>query len=188
MTRHRNSAYSTIEWLIVMTIIIILVTITSPAITHLVTTNKITTRVNQLVHTIHLAREAAIYRNQNIIICPTNNRFSCSGSWHDGIIVFTDSNNNKLPDAHEEVISVLSGYGDDAKLHWRAFRKKKYLMMTPRGFTAWQNGTFTYCHDDDLKNARGVILNQAGRIRLTTDADNDGYHEGANGKPLRCSE
>ena len=58
--------------------------------------------------------------------------------------------------------------------------------MSPRGFTRYQNGTFTYCPKEGLNYARGIILNAQGRVRFTKDEDQDGIDEGANGRPLRC--
>ena len=59
--------------------------------------------------------------------------------------------------------------------------------MTPMGFTRDQNGNFTWCPGNgDVRLARQLIVNAAGRLREALDSDGDGVREGANGRPIGC--
>ena len=186
MKSSRKLAFTIIEMLFVVSIISIMLTLINPSLQSFLISNRVTTKLNQLVKIIHMAREAAIYKNKNTILCPSNSANNCAGEWHEGILLFTDRNDNKQRDDSEEIIFHLPSYDNEDRLYWRAFRNRKYLQMTPKGLTAWQNGTFTYCPREGLQHARGIILNAAGRIKLTKDLNGDGVHEGANGKTIRC--
>ena len=179
-------AYSLIEFLIVLVIISIILTITAPDISNILLRNRISGQLNQIIRAIHMARESAIFRNQVVTLCPTNNGNYCHGDWHEGMLLFIDTNEDRHLAETEERIYHFQPLNKGDKLHWRAFRRKAYLLMHPTGVTAYQNGTFTYCPKEGIRFARGVILNAAGRIRLTQDINGDGIDEGANGKPLRC--
>ena len=179
-------AFSLVELLIALAIIALTLGLIAPEMQTFLTRTKVTSQVNQLVKIIHMARETAIYRNQRVIVCRSENGIECGGDWHEGILLFTDTNGDKQRHTTEEIIHAFPAFRNGDRLYWRAFRNRQYLEMSPRGFTAWQNGTFTYCPTEGLEYARGVILNAAGRIRLSTDSDNDGIHEGSSGRPLRC--
>ena len=134
-----------------------------------------------------MARQTAIYRNRTVTLCRSDDGRHCKGQWHQGMLLFVDLNGNRRLDNNEELVHQFAPLREGDQLFWRAFRNRQYLVMSPRGFTAYQNGTFTYCPKEGLNYAKGIILNAAGRIKLTSDSDGDGIDEGANGKPLRCS-
>ncbi len=186
MNRIHKAGFTMAELLITLAIIAILISIATPPLEHFLIRNKVTTQLNRLVTIIHMARESAIFRNRSIILCRSRSGSACDGDWHEGMLLFADSNGDKQPSNNEEVIFRLAALDDDDRLYWRAFQNRQYIEMRPTGFTAWQNGTFTYCPVEGLQYARGIILNAAGRIRLTQDRNNDGIHEGASGRPLRC--
>ena len=186
MNTSRMMGFSIVELLITLAILGLSVTLIAPSMQSFVTRNKVSTHINQLVKIIHMARESAIYKNKTVILCRSRSGIDCDGDWHEGILLFTDANRDKRRNSNEEIIHHLPGFINDDRLYWRAFRNRQYLEMSPRGFTAWQNGTFTYCPVEGIEYARGIILNAAGRIRLTQDSNNDGIHEGTNGRALRC--
>lgn len=182
----RNAAFTLVELLVVLVIMSTIILLSAPGISHFLERNRITTQVNQLVRVIHMAREAAIFRNRNVTLCRSDNGITCTGEWRNGMLLFVDQNEDRAFSENEELIYTFPPLPEGDQLYWRAFRNRQYLVMTPRGYTAWQNGTFTYCPGGELHYARGVILNAAGRIRITSDSDGDGIDEGANGRPLRC--
>jgi type IV fimbrial biogenesis protein FimT len=57
----------------------------------------------------------------------------------------------------------------------------------PRGYTAWQNGNFLYCAAGGAATeARMVIVNPQGRLRIARDRNGDGIVEDAAGRPVSC--
>ena len=102
------------------------------------------------------------------------------------MILFIDYNRDHILNNDDRLIMQFEKFPEGDTIFWRAFQNRQYLQMTPFGYTRFQNGTFTYCPKEGLQYARGIILNKAGSLRFTTDKDEDGVDEGANGKPLRC--
>jgi type IV fimbrial biogenesis protein FimT len=182
----KTPGYSLVELLVVLSIIAIGITLSAPDLEEFFTRNRVSSQLNQLVRAIHMARQTAIFLNQVVTLCPSADGNSCSRDWAEGMLLFVDSNNDRNYSQHEALIHRFDALTDGDKLFWRAFRARPFLLMRPKGFTAYQNGTFTYCPHEGLQYARGIVLNSAGRIRLSQDSDRDGIDEGANGRPLRC--
>ena len=183
---NKETGITLIELIIVIAMTSILLTLAAPSLSEFVIKNGITTRVNQLVRAIHMARQTAIFRNQVVTLCRSNDGEECGGHWHNGMLLFIDKSRNLRLDDDEELVYHFPALREGDQLFWRAFRNRQYLLMTPRGYTAYQNGTFTYCPKEGLEYAKGIIINAAGRMRISKDTDRDGIDEGANGAPLRC--
>ena len=175
-----------IELMIVLGMISITMMMASPYLRMFALNNRITSQINTLTRAITMARESAINFNKVVTLCRSDNLRSCSGKWHDGMIVFIDHNKDHIYNGDDFYITKFEKFPNGDRIFWRAFQNRQFLQMSPLGYTRCQNGTFTYCPKEGLKYARGIILNAAGRVRFTADEDDDGIDEGANGKPLRC--
>jgi len=143
--------------------------------------------LQKLANSIYLARSAAAESRHIAVLCPTIDGNSCGGQWHQGVLVFLDRNDNQQPDAGDELIDHLQYEQLPGTLHWRAFRSKPYLQITPVGFTRYQNGNFTWCDlEKSPASAHQLILNRTGRVRYAKDNDNDGIREDSRGRPISC--
>jgi len=176
-----------VELIIVIAIIAVTITLTTPSMTTFVVKNRITAQVNTLALAIKMARESAIMKNKVVTLCRSNDNLQCGGKWHDGMILFVDQNKDHRFNDSDVLITVFSRFPEGDVIFWRSFQNRQYLQMSPRGTTRYQNGTFTYCPKEGLEYARGIIINAAGRVRFTKDRDADGIDEGADNRPLRCS-
>ena len=175
-----------IELLVVMTIISISIGLAAPPLNELLIKNRVSAQISILGRVITVARTSAIYLNQVVTLCRSDNQKKCQGKWQDGLILFTDTNKDRINNNNDRILVTINPFPKGDRIFWRAFQNKQYLQMTPRGYTRYQNGTFTYCPKEGLQYARGIILNATGRLRYTSDSDGDGINEGADGKPLRC--
>ncbi len=136
---------------------------------------------------INTARHAAVTLNHRVVVCPAaGEQCGRRDRWADGMLIFADLNRNRRRDADEPRVAALPGF-DHGSVSWRSFRNRSYLVFTPRGLTDWQNGHFRYCPaNGDLRWARQLVLNAAGRMYGSRDSDQDGIHEDAQGAPLVC--
>jgi type IV fimbrial biogenesis protein FimT len=143
--------------------------------------------LRRLANAIYLARSEAARTGRFATLCPSSDGSRCGGAWHDGVLVFLDVNENQVLDSDDELNYRLQFDDPDGTLHWRAFRSKPYLQMTPLGFTRYQNGSFTWC---DLRktpaSAHQLIVNRTGRVRFAKDSDGDGLRENSRGLPIVC--
>lgn len=176
-----------IELLVTLAIAGVLLGVALPSFTAMLANRRSTAAVNQLIGTVHLARNYAITHHATVTLCP-GTESACLGrdSWHLGALLFIDRNINGNFDVGESLLRQLPPH-EDARVYWRSFGNKPVLRFVPRGYTRWQNGNFLYCpHNGKPRDARMIILNAQGRVRIARDGDGDGIVEDASGRPVRC--
>jgi len=134
--------------------------------------------INDMLHTVYLARTKAIMTNSVVSICRSQDGETCSTSssdWEDGWIVFinTDRDQPAVRDAGEEIINRHSGWSGGRISSNRA--TFSFRPTTQSGV----NGTIVFC--DPLGksgDARAIIISHTGRPRISMrDASN---------RPLAC--
>lgn len=184
----RAHGFSLLEGLIALTIMATLAATGGPAFSRLLAEQQATAAINQLAGTIHQARYLAVVHRHPTVLCPANKlRCAARHQWHLGAILFADHNADGARQPSEPLLAKFAPLPTGDRVFWRSFRNRSYLRFQPDGMTDWQNGTFTYCPaNGDLSLARALIVNTAGRIAMSRDANGDRLHEDARGNPLRC--
>lgn len=143
--------------------------------------------MQDLQQAIGMGRAAAISENKTVTFCRSDDGAHCQGNWSEGSILFVDNNGNHLIDASDRLLFRFQPMKPAGTLSFNSFRNRQYLELTPRGATDSQNGNFTFCPaNGDLKLARQMIINVAGRTRMARDTDGDGIVENSQGKPISC--
>ena len=82
--------FTLVELIVVLTIAGILVAIAGPSMQRFVTSNRLTSQVNDVMADINLTRSEAIKRAADMVICVSTNGTSCAvgGNWTNGWIIF----------------------------------------------------------------------------------------------------
>ncbi len=182
-----NVGFNLIELMIVLTLIAVLINLGLPALSKTIEHNQAKVVINEINRAITLTRFTAINNGVITTLCRSKNGENCGGQWHEGFIVFTDRNADRVINGDDRLVRVFSELTSSGTLKFRAFQNKQYLQMTPQGFTNYQNGNFTFCpSSNDPRLAQQVIINQSGRTYFASDNNGDGLKEGANGKALTC--
>lgn len=186
--RKLNQGFNLIELLIAMALVTVLVNLGLPSISQTVERNQAKVAINEIYRAINLTRHTAINSGVITTLCKSANGINCGGKWHEGFIVFTDQNADRVINGHDQLIRVFPKLSNTDSLKFRAFQNKQYLQMTPQGFTNYQNGNFTFCpSSNDARLAQQIIINRSGRTYFAIDSNGDGLKEGASGKPLTCT-
>ena len=182
----RKPGFSLIELLIAITLLSVLLIFAMPNTSKLVTRLQTEADQRRIAGMIYAARHAAIQFNGPVNLCPgTTTGCGSRDTWHKGVVAFVDSNLNRSIDHGEAVIAATPSLGSSVR--WRSFRNRSYLRFLPSGATDWQNGHFLFCPTPpDPELARQLVLNAAGRVYYSRDADGDRVHEDVQGKPLQC--
>lgn len=175
--RHPQRAFSLFELLITLVVASILTSLAVPAFKQLIVHTRLTTQVNGLLTDLHLARSEAIKRGQPVVLCKSQDGQYCTGddAWHEGWVMFVDSNFNHLVDPDETIIRV-QGAQSSLKTRLNASggsHRNHYLGYRPDGMSG-KRGTFTICDPSAPNQARAIILYWTGRARVSDKSD-DGH-------------
>lgn len=175
-----NAGYSLQETLITLVIVGMLFT-TGIGFTRLLQSTQQSTQLNALVAHLNLARIEAIRRSQAVSVCRTTSGADCEGgnTWHRGWIVFVDANGNGALDEEDTVLRYGEPLAGGTTVRFGAFGPGggSYLTYAPSG-VSMKNGTFTFCQTSGVVSPKAVILNLAGRPRISEKDGSDG--------PLSC--
>ena len=143
--------------------------------------------LRRLAKAIQLGKSSAIADATTVTLCRSADALTCGGSWQEGVIIFTDHNNDREINDDDRLVRHITFPDNAGRIKFRAFQNKQYLQLTRLGSTRYQNGNFTYCPNfGDRSLARQLIINRTARLRFAQDGNNDGIREDSRGRPLNC--
>lgn len=162
-----------IDLLIGVAVMAVLVRMTSPAMSSVMDSLRLTAASNTFLSALHLTRSEAIKRNSRVVLCKSATGTSCAvdGGWGQGWVVFHDANNNAALDSGEEVIRRESALPSHFSMTGNT-PVAKYVSYTALGTPklsagAFQAGTITVCRQSASSvDARQIILSSTGRPRI----------------------
>lgn len=153
-----------------------LVSAAVPSFRELLLEARMTAAVNALVHTAHLARQAAQADLDDVVICRSETAQQCAppGNWSSGWIAFLNRDKDEPPavDADEPVLQVTTRQA----LPSISSNRRAYVMR-PFSVRA-TNGTVVFCDQRGASAARAVIVSYTGRPRVA--------RRSASGHALAC--
>lgn len=169
--------FNLFELMLALSILGALLGIAVPSFKGMWLDSRRSTAVNAFIHSIFLARSSAFIYKRTVSICRSADGASCSNNtanWERGWIVFVNDDRDEPPvvDRNERVLSVQGALsGATITSNRRAYSFKPH----PRAVV---NGTTVFCDHRGSTHARAIIINIAGRPRVSNrDADS---------RPLRC--
>lgn len=151
--------FSFIELLIVISLLGFLILGSVSWWGNLITQNRSTTYVQQILTALQFARSVAIKQNEKVIFCPSQDHRTCGGEWRVGQIILVKN----------KVLKIYPALSNSDRLLWKsAFGKNQILEFLPTGFTNGQNGSFWYC-PKNLSAAKRITLQQSGKARVSNE-------------------
>lgn len=163
----RQHAFTLIELIVTLSVAGILAAIAVPSFSSLIKDNRLTTQINELAFALNLARSEAIKRGTDVTLCNSNDKTTCSGTWSDGWIVFSDPTTTGIVNNNETIILAHSALKNNLSLD---FNKGNYLTYHANGLSGI-NGTFKLC-DDRGDNYLKALVVSSGRVRTGASSDN----------------
>ena len=185
---HDYRGYTLLELLIVMLVMALLASVSLPDFSAMLENKRSDTNIKRLAQAVEFARVSAITAGSLVTLCRSSDGMGCGGNWQEGILIFTDTNGDRVLNQQDRILRHLTFPDLAGTLRWRAFQNRQYLQITSQGFTRYQNGNFTYCPPTgQLQYARQLIINRSARVRFAMDSDGDGFREDSRGRRIDCS-
>lgn len=97
--------FTLLELMVVLAVAAVLVAIAFPSFQETIRSNNVITAVNDLTASLSLARSDAVRSHKNVIVCPSNDGYSCTNNWTNGWMVWRDTNNNASFDNTDTVLA-----------------------------------------------------------------------------------
>jgi type IV fimbrial biogenesis protein FimT len=174
------SGFTIIELMMTLAVAAILATIAAPSFSDIIKNNRLSSQYNELLTHITLARSEAVKRGTDIKVL--NNNGANSVIWDAGWVVYQDVDDDDTVDSDEAILvsnspsaNITVRFNNNGQITYQA---------NGLGITA---GTFTICDDRTDEEAKGLIINATGRVRVATDGNGDNIVDlGSGATNLSC--
>lgn len=165
----KQLGFTVMEGLIVLCLITIVATIGVPTLRTLLVNNRLSIVTNELVGSLHAARQTALNANEDAVVCPLRDVEHCGAvnEWFRGWLVFADRNSNGVRDNAEQIIQVVQR---SEPIRISASRKLP-IVYRADGMAEGSNTTLTVCDMRAGSRARKVIVSNTGRVRTEIIAE-----------------
>lgn len=184
----KNNGFSLIELLVTLSVAGILLGVGIPSYQTFVKNSRISAALTELQAFVGLARSEAVSASQQVTLCASSDQSTCTGSWDQGWIIFTDLDGDRTVDSSDKdkLVKVYVGKKGGNKISLSG-DNAGYIQFLSRGFTTASSATFTICDESkDLSMARGLIVSATGSSRRTIDSNSDGIYEDHDDNKLAC--
>lgn len=171
MSQGRNG-FTLLELLVSVAVGAILLSVAVPSYTSFVQNSRQITAANELLGSLHVARDLAITRNVRVTACPSSTGMGCEAvSWAEGWIVFADPDDSRTLGADE---TVQRAVGEVPAGSITTSEFGSFVVYRPNGramaATASDNtGEFTICDDRGADHAKVVAIDFSGRPRVSDE-------------------
>ncbi|MFQ5635596.1 MAG: GspH/FimT family protein [Gammaproteobacteria bacterium] len=170
------TGFTVADLLIALALAAVLTTTAVPAFTDMLLEARMTRQVNGLVRGVHLAKQTAQLRLRDVAICksPDGRRCGHDGRWHDGWLLFVNTDRDYPPTVGTDEPALASG---GAWTGGRIFSNRRFFIFRPATIRS-TNGTLTFCDRRGEAGARALVISYTGRPRISRRAPRN--------RPLIC--
>ena len=155
--------FGLIEVIVVTLIVMLMSLIAIPSFSSLTEQIRARSNIQVIQQTIQLGRNMAISYGARVTVCPLVENV-CSEDWSLGLSVFIDQGEKNQLDANDQLLQQTSPFNENDYIRYN----RPAIRFQPDGLASGTNGTLTYCPGKvDSEYAKAVIVNQAGRVRIS---------------------
>lgn len=167
--RPDQPGFTLTELLVVLAIAAILLAVAMPSLRQLIERQRLRATANDLFSAIDLTRSQAITRGRRVTMAPADPQ---GIDWRRGWVVFVDKNENRRPDADEEVIFEQGPVAPGVSIRYgfSASPGTAYIAYNSAGRSCSATNSLA-AHWGSLavmlgEQARNIKINMLGRVRL----------------------
>lgn len=182
----RQSAFTLIEALIVLSIITLLTLLTVSGLRDVLQRSQDIAVRAELIELITSARNEAALQHKTVILCKSRDVHHCGGQWSEGQLVFVDVAHDGEVHAPEQIIAVNRMDLSKGSLHARFYPLyRDAIHFNALGSAINDNGSFWYCRVGKTLPSWAIKINRAGNIEEMLP-DKNGEIMDAKSKALLC--
>ena len=113
----------------------------------------------------HSKHQAYMY-HQRLALCGSINAVDCSDNgWAHYILLFKDSNPNRLRDNEEKILQIIPMNLKHGTLKWNGASARNIVFHADSGLPRGANGSFYYCSHSHAESHTRLFLSDMGHIR-----------------------
>jgi len=161
---NRNNAFSLIELMLALAVLATISIFAVPGFSTLLQNIRMSSNVNELIHSLHRARQNARVTGIATVICSSHDGQQClaHSDWADGWLMFANADGDEPPQV-DSGDRILHTAGPAKGLH--IFGNRQAFIMRPFGLRS-TNGTLVWCDRRGSAHARAVIVSYTGKPRV----------------------
>lgn len=172
----RPQGFTLVELMITVAVLAIVVTLAAPSFSDLINRNRLTASANEIVGALQTARMEAVRRNTSVVLCPSTDGASCSGTDWQRLIIFSDDDGDATVDADDDNIirdvtvstgGIVVNPSSNAATNQRiSFGAGGFARV---GGAGAREGALSVCSDqlDAAENTRDVVV-AVSRVSVST--------------------
>jgi len=170
-SRPRQRGLTLVELLIVLSIAGILAVIGMLALGSMLAYSHQQSAEGALQASLMHAREMAITRHTQVIVCPSPDHHSCASwdDWQDGWLIAVDADRDREPDPGTP-LAVFDAM--PAQTRVLSSSGRPHVVFRPDGSASGSNAQLTVCNLGDRREGFAIVVSNSGRVR-TADAQPD---------------
>ncbi len=178
-TKKSKKGFTLIELMVTVALLAILLTLGVPSFTSGLKSNRVTAETDKFLAALSFARIEAIKRNADVQICKSSDSATCGTSssvnWHDGWIIWSDSDSDSSLDSDEIIQLADKTRGAFTITPSITEANSRSLLYRPDGTARTGTGqfglSFWFCpSDDDQYYARTIQVGATGRPEYSKGA------------------
>lgn len=162
-------AFSLFELLITLSILSIVMMIAIPNFQNYQARQELSQLHPMIRQQVSLAKNTAQIYHSNIIVCSSSNLKQCEvNQWHNGIIIFSDLNNNKKIDHNETIHKQTQTDLKFGSLKWNGgvTSPNAVTFQGDTGLPRGSPGNFIYCSFKNQDHRRYISISPMGHTRI----------------------
>lgn len=159
-----SRGFTLVELIFATAIMATLCAISLPALGSLMQSSQSKSAHNQLLTALNLARNSAVARGGEVVLCPSADQSHCDSSlwWQHGWIVFQDLDRNGARNGDEPVLSIAQAQPGVAVA---SSTGREHVTYRSDGSATGTNLTFTFCDRRGSAYASTIVVSNSGRPR-----------------------
>ena len=166
----KQRAFTLIELIVTIAILCVIVSFALPMY-HQIRENLELNRVYSLIkQQTSFAKNQAVTQHATMVMCSSEYMKKCEiNQWHNGIIIFSDLNKNKIIDSGETVYSMLKTdirYGTLRLLHNASNPTNTLTFQGDTGLPRGSPSGFHYCSFSNKQHYKYYPISPMGHVRI----------------------